>query len=92
MPGCQQDKSTAIALRALAHFDLLRCFGEQFDRNSNARGIAYVDKFDIEQKPSRLTVKGSYDQIEADLKLAKSLMLNMISLSRYSTTALTDHI
>src|SRR5258706_15748479 len=83
-------KAQAIALRALAHFDLLRCFGEQFDRNSNARGIAYVDKFDIEQKPSRLTVKGSYDRIEADLKLAKSLMLNMDKSIQGTGTTGTD--
>src|SRR5688572_16407288 len=47
-------KAQALALRALAHFDLLRAFGEEFDRNSNQLGIAYVDKFDIEQKPARL--------------------------------------
>lgn len=70
-------KAQAIALRALAHFDLLRCFGEQFDRNSSALGIAYVDKFDIEQKPARLSVKASYDRIEADLKHAKNLFQNM---------------
>jgi starch-binding outer membrane protein, SusD/RagB family len=70
-------KAQAIALRAFVHFDLLRWFGEASDRNSTARGISYVDKFDVEQKPARLTVKQSYDRIEADLKLAKDLMLNM---------------
>ena len=83
-------KAQAITLRALAHFDLLRCFGEQFDRNSSARGIAYVEKFDIEQKPARLTVKGSYDKIEADLKLAKSLVLNMDKSIQGTGTAGTD--
>ncbi|MBC7873374.1 MAG: RagB/SusD family nutrient uptake outer membrane protein, partial [Ferruginibacter sp.] len=70
-------KAQALALRAMAHFDLLRFFGEQFDRNSTAKGIAYVDHFDIEQKPSRLTVKETYDKIEADFKMAKTLMLSM---------------
>ncbi len=70
-------KSQAYALRALAHFDLLRYFGEEYDRNSGARGVAYVDKFDIEQKPARLTVKQTYDRIEADFKTAKTLMLSM---------------
>jgi len=66
-----------MALRAMAHFDILRYFGEEEARNSTARGIAYVDKFDVEQKPARLNVKQSYDRIEADLKEAKTLMLSM---------------
>ena len=70
-------KAQAIAIRAMVHFDLLRYFGEEEDRNSTARGIAYVEQFDIEQKPARLTVKASYDKIEADLKASKLLMLSM---------------
>lgn len=70
-------KAQAIALRALAHFDLLRYFAEDYDRQSNARGIAYVDKFDIEQKPSRLTVAASYDRIESDFKQSIALMQDM---------------
>lgn len=70
-------RAQAIALRAMAHFDLLRYFGEALDRNSPAKGIPYVEQFDIEQKPARLTVKQTYDKIEADYKLAKSLMLSM---------------
>jgi starch-binding outer membrane protein, SusD/RagB family len=70
-------KAQALALRAMAHFDLLRYFGEAYDRNSTARGIAYVDRFDIEQKPARLSVKETYDKIEADFKTAKTLMLSM---------------
>lgn len=70
-------KSQAIALRALAHFDLLRYFGEETDRNSTARGIPYVDHFDIEQKPARLSVMESYQRIESDLKIAKELMQNL---------------
>jgi hypothetical protein len=80
-------KAQALALRALAHFDLLRMFGEEFDRNSPAPGIAYVEKFDLEQKPSRLTVKQTYDRIEADLKLSKQLMLAMDKPIQGSGTA-----
>lgn len=83
-------KAQAIALRALAHFDLLRYFGEATDRNSNARGIAYVDKFDIEQKPARLTVKESYDRIESEWKLAKDLMLQMDRAIQSNGTAASD--
>ena len=70
-------KAQAIAIRAMVHFDILRYFGEDEDRNSTAKGIAYVDVFDVEQMPSRLSVKASYDRIEADLLAAKGLMLNM---------------
>ena len=70
-------KAQALALRALAHFDLLRYYGEDYDRNSTAKGVPYVDVFDIEQKPARLSVKQTYDKIEADLKNAKTLMTAM---------------
>jgi hypothetical protein len=70
-------KAQAIAIRAITHFNLLRYFGETEGRNSTGRGIAYVDQFDVEQKPARLNVKASYDRIEADLKTAKTLMLSM---------------
>lgn len=83
-------KGQALALRALAHFDLLRFFGEEYDRNSTAKGVPYVEVFDIEQKPSRLTVKASYDKIEADLKAAKNLFLNMDkSIQSATSTAST---
>jgi starch-binding outer membrane protein, SusD/RagB family len=69
-------KGQALAIRALAHFDLLRYFGEDYGRNSTKRGVPYIDQFDIEQKPVRQSVKGSWDRIEADLKAAKQLMDN----------------
>jgi hypothetical protein len=84
-------KAQAIAIRAYVHFDLLRYFGEASARNSTARGISYVDKYDIEQKPARLTVQQSYDRIEADLKQAKTLMLSMDkSIQSTSSTAGTE--
>jgi len=69
-------KGQALALRAHVHFDILRWFGEDFDRNSTKLGIPYVETFDIEQKPSRLTVKATLDKIETDLKTAKTLLSN----------------
>ncbi|MFL5740818.1 MAG: RagB/SusD family nutrient uptake outer membrane protein [Flavisolibacter sp.] len=67
-------KGQALALRALAHFDLFRYFGEEYDRNSTKMGVPYVEAYDIEQKPARLNVKQTYDKIETDLKTAKSLL------------------
>lgn len=64
----------ARALRAFMHFEIFRWWAVDYDRNSSNLGIAYVDNFDVEQMPSRLTIKQSYDKIEADLKTAKSLL------------------
>jgi hypothetical protein len=66
----------ARVIRAHMHFELLRWWANDYDRNATSLGIAYVDKFDVEQKPARLTVKESYDKIEADLKAAKAMLLN----------------
>jgi hypothetical protein len=70
-------KAQALAARALVHFDLMRYFVDDYDRNSTKPGIPYITLFDYEQKPSRGTVKEDYDHIEQDLKTAKSLMSNM---------------
>ncbi|MGZ8537212.1 MAG: RagB/SusD family nutrient uptake outer membrane protein [Flavisolibacter sp.] len=70
-------KGQALALRANTHFDLMRYFGEDHGRNSVKLGVPYVEVFDLEQKPARLTVKATYDKIEQDLKMAKDLMRNM---------------
>ncbi|MEO6489470.1 MAG: RagB/SusD family nutrient uptake outer membrane protein [Ferruginibacter sp.] len=70
-------KSQALALRAHVHFDILRYWGEGTDRNSTLKGIPYVSTFDIEQKPSRLSVKESYDAIIRDLHDAQTLMQDL---------------
>ncbi len=70
-------KSQAMSLRALVHFDILRYWADDFDRNSVSPGIPYITSFDYEQKPSRGTVKETYDKIEADLDNAESLMADM---------------
>ena len=56
-------KAQALAIRALAHFDLLRYFVEDYDRNSTKPGVPYISIFDYEQKPSRGSVKEAYDHI-----------------------------
>src|SRR5438046_4732253 len=70
-------KAQALAIRALAHFDLMRYFVDDYDRNSTTPGIPYITVFDYEQKPPRGTVKDDYDHIEQDLKTAKTLMSGM---------------
>ena len=58
----------------MAHFDVLRYWVEEYDRNSTKPGIPYITTFDYEQKPSRGTVKETYDHIEADLLQARTLL------------------
>jgi len=70
-------KAQALAIRALVHFDLLRYFADDYDRNSTSPGIPYLTVFDYEQKPARGSVKEDYDHIEQDLKNAATLMTNM---------------
>ena len=72
-------KGQVLAVRALVHFDLLRYFGEDFDRNSTARGIFYkktsvLEESPVSTKPARQTVKQNYDDIFADLNAARALL------------------
>jgi len=67
-------KAQALAIRAMVHFDLLRYWVEDYDRNSTKPGIPYITVFDYEQKPARGTVKETYDHIEADLQQARGLI------------------
>ena len=67
-------KAQALAIRAMVHFDLLRYWVEDYDRNSTKPGIPYITVFDYEQKPARGTVKETYDHIEGDLQQARGLI------------------
>jgi hypothetical protein len=64
----------ARALRAFMHFEIFRWWAPNYDPAATTPGIAYADTFDIEQKPSRLSVQQSYNRIESDLKLAKAML------------------
>ncbi len=66
----------ALALRALAHFDLLRYYAVDYDRNSTNLGVPIVLSNEL-NNPSRNTVKEVYDQIFADLTDAKSMLQNV---------------
>jgi hypothetical protein len=57
----------ALAMRAMVHFDVLRYWAEEYDRNSTKPGIPYISMYDYEQMPSRGTVKETYDKIFQDL-------------------------
>jgi hypothetical protein len=75
-------KGQAIAIRAMAHFDLLRLFADSYDRSATGLGIPYITASVLESspvtfKPSRLTIKESYDKIYADIATAKTLLANV---------------
>jgi hypothetical protein len=64
-------KAQALAIRAHAHFDLMRYFAQDFARNSSLLGVAYVTTFDPQKPfanlPARNTVKENYDAVLKDL-------------------------
>lgn len=64
-------RAQALAIRAHAHFDLMRYFALSFDRNSTALGVPYMTTFDPQNPfanlPRRGTVKDNYDAILKDL-------------------------
>lgn len=67
-------KGEALAIRALAHFDLLRMFGEHWD-NSSAYGIPVVTGvLDAGAQLGRNTVAETYDAILSDLVNAETLL------------------
>jgi len=84
-------KGQALAIRGMAHFDVLRYWGENFDRNSSNLGIPYKTTANSEEMPSRLTVKETYDNIFKDLQEAESL-LDGISLNSANNRAYIDQL
>ncbi len=73
-------KGQALAIRALSHFELLKYFAIEYDRNSTALGVPIKINTDI-TTPSRNTVKEVYDQIYADLQDAKDLLSGTLDQS-----------
>lgn len=63
-------KGQALALRALAHFDLVRFYAQTYSGNENSLGIPYLDKIIVYEKPAREKVSEVYTKIIADLTSA----------------------
>ncbi|MGS4345477.1 RagB/SusD family nutrient uptake outer membrane protein [Myroides odoratus] len=74
----KQGKAEAYAIRALAHFDLLRIYGQQYwnDGGLNAMGIPYITKFgELDTKNyKRLSVREVRANIYKDLDEALKLV------------------
>jgi len=69
-------KGQALAIRALAHFDLCRMFGRQYSHDNGASlGVPIVTKvLDPYEKLSRNSVAEVYTQVLADLNAAIPLL------------------
>jgi hypothetical protein len=73
-------KGQAFAIRALAHFDLMRYFAVKFDRNSTTDLVLpYTKEFTVSTtvKPERLSNKEYYDNLFADVSQAITLLGNI---------------
>jgi starch-binding outer membrane protein, SusD/RagB family len=67
-------KGQALALRGMAHFDLLRYWGVSYDRNSSEFGVPYKESVDAEDMPARESVQENYNKIFRDLEEAETLL------------------
>jgi hypothetical protein len=63
----------ALAARAIAHFDVLKAYSDNLNRNSTGLGIPYKTDTRITY-PSRLPVGQVYDSIYSDLNRAITLL------------------
>jgi hypothetical protein len=78
----------ALAIRALAHFDLLRVYGKSYTSATDADpGVPYVTGVDPEAKPSRTPVKQAYGLVVADLVKASGLLGADASEGRFTKAA-----
>lgn len=60
-----------LALRAYSHFELLRAYSSSYE--PNGMGVPYIKKHELIYPP-RPTVKENFDEINADLAEAKTLI------------------
>lgn len=89
----------AYAIRALAHFDLLKLYGEQHVTGGNDMGIPYVMQYKgNDLLPARNTVSEDKSFIEADLDKALTLMSASLNaadketISTYAVNALQARV
>lgn len=79
-------KGQMLALRAIAHFDLLQSFAKSYSA-ADPKGIPYMTVSDPAAKPARLTVGAVVTNIENDLQEAYSLSPNVTGAT-FSDTVL----
>lgn len=94
-----QIQAQAYAIRAIAHFDVMRYFAQDFGFNSSNLGVPYVTSFNAQNPfanlPVRLTVAQDYDSIYTDIDRALTAYRNSGDLSsntsRYYIDTLVIH-
>lgn len=82
-------KGEALAIRAMAHFDLLRIYGKRFNPATQATdlGIPYVVSTDPSLLPARMNVKDIYDKIVADFTEAEAKIKKSNGVGRLNKAA-----
>lgn len=87
----QQDQfiGEAYAIRALAHFDLVRMFAQHYGytAGNDHEGVPVVTVFDKDARPRRNTVAEVYTQVVADFQEAISLLNDDPGSTRISKEA-----
>ena len=95
-PGLDDILGQAYTARALMHFDLVRVYGQPYNMNKSALGVAIVtEPVDAGAQMLRNTVEEVYTQILADLNtaaplLAKKKVLGYINY--YATQAILGKV
>ena len=74
----------ALAARAIGHFDVLKAYSDNLDRNSSALGVPFKGDTRI-TFPSRPQVREVYDSIYSDLNRAITLLGNVDASINSST-------
>ena len=90
-PLKNQFKGELLALRAMAHLELLRCFSQTAQYSASSLGVVLQTTFvknAATYRPSRSTQKAVTDQINLDLVEAKSLIpASITDISRITRNA-----
>jgi hypothetical protein len=91
IPGAEEIKAQAYAIRALLYFKLLNIYARPYTDNPQALGVPLVLHYDPTALPTRETVGNVYAQIVSDLKAALQnapAYASSVKLSKYSIQAL----
>lgn len=87
--GTEPYYGEALAVRAMVHFDLLRLYSKPVSGPQAAPGslgVPYVTTTDIQDQPSRPTVKESYDKVVEDLLLSLDYINSDNGIGRLNKT------
>lgn len=76
-PEVNQVKGEAYAIRALAHMELLKYFGQQYA--GGTLGIPYITEYLGDTEPSRKTITEVWNLIGNDLDMASTLMTESLN-------------